>query len=110
MQFSILERLMLFNMLPAQGDFTSLKAIRQLKEDLTISEEEQEQSEFVMPSPGDFKWAKEIEPQKDIFIPLRAMQIIKTRLQELDEAEQLTMQHYSLYERFIGSGDNEAAQ
>ena len=36
MELSVYDRLILLNILPKEGDFTTLKIVRKLREDLTI--------------------------------------------------------------------------
>lgn len=103
MVLNIMERLMLFNMLMGmEGDFLTLKAIRQLREVLEITEEEQKASEFERVD-GGFKWERNID--KEFEFTERETSVIVGRLKFLDEAKRLTEQHYSLYEKFIPDSD-----
>ena len=46
MKLTIPERLVLITILPAEGDYTTLKLVRKLKESLSFSEEEHKQLNF----------------------------------------------------------------
>ncbi len=101
MELSVFERLILLNILPPEGDFTTLKIVRQLKTDLSFSEEEHAALQFEQ-NEGTVKWLQEADIPKEIAIGEKATDIIVGVLKDLDKQKKLTEQHYSLFEKFIG--------
>jgi len=99
MKLSILERILLSQLLPAQGTFQTLKLLRVLKEDLSFTEAENKTLEFKQD--GDTLQWKENGKQVEIKIGDTMNEIIVKELKELDESAKLTDQHFSLYEKFI---------
>jgi len=99
MKLSILERIILSQLLPAQGTFLTLKLLRVLKEDLSFTEEENKILEFEQD--GETLHWKEPGVEREIEIGDTMNQIIVEALKELDKNAELTDQHFSLYEKFI---------
>jgi len=100
MELSVGERLVLLSVLPEQGDFTTLKVIRTLRESLSFSEAEHKEYQFVQDGMS-VKWNAESEQFKEIEIGEKASEIIATALSKLNEEKKLKMEHFSLYEKFI---------
>lgn len=100
MELKVLERVMLFNLLPVEGDFGTLRVVRRLKEELELTTDEQVLIGFSRNGP-EFKWERELDPAKEFDLDATALRIISDRLKDLDAKKKLTMQHYSLYERFV---------
>ncbi len=102
MEFSILERLLLRGLLPQQGSILALKTIRKLDEDLLFSAEEIKEFNLQEPEGSQrIVWDPEKAAVKEIEISDVARQVIVKTLKHLDEQEQLTAQHLSLWERFV---------
>ena len=114
MELSVFNRLILLNILPKEGDFTTLKIVRQMREDLSFNEEEVKLCAFkhsgetvvdengveeVVPE-GQIKW-RELEKPKDITLGEKATDIIVETLKQLDKGKKLTDQHYGLFEKFV---------
>ena len=99
MKLSIMERILLSQLLPAEGTFVTLKLLRVLKEDLSFTEEENKKLEFKQN--GDSLQWKEDGKQVDVKIGDTMNEIIIKVLKDLDEKAKLTDQHFSLYEKFI---------
>jgi len=102
MTLSILERVLLYDCLPATGDIGSIKTIQALRSDLAFSEAEVEAIQ--LKQEGDqVRWAEPegYEP-KDISITPKGQQILMQALEKLSGAQKLTAQHIPLYERFCG--------
>jgi len=100
MKLGVFDRLILLNILPKEGDFTTLKIIRTMREDLSFSEEEHKALEFVF-NEGNVQWKREADVQRDINFGEKATDIIVEVLKKLNSDKKLTDQHYSLYEKFI---------
>jgi len=100
MELSVAERLVLLSVLPEQGDFTTLKVIRTLRETLSFSEEEHKEYGFVQEG-MQVRWNDKAEQVKDITIGEKANDIIVLALSKLNEEKKLKMEHFGLYEKFI---------
>jgi len=100
MELNVLERLVLLSILPKEADFTTVKIIRKLKEDLSFSEEEHKALQFVQDG-GNVNWQKDGDIPKDIKIGEKATDAIVEALKKLNTDKKLTEQHLSLYEKFI---------
>ena len=101
MILTVSDRFALLNLLPQQGDFTTLKMVRELREDLSFSEEENEALKFVATEEGRVTWAVAGEPNKDFdFSPLQN-KLICEALDKADKGKKLSLENLSLYERFM---------
>ena len=101
MELKVFERISLLGILPKEGDFATLKIIRQLREDLSFSEEEHKDLNIQMVGEG-LSWDQEKDKGKDIEIGDKAKEIISDALKQLDKQKKLPMQCLTLYEEFIG--------
>lgn len=100
MNFTVLERLLLLNLLPAQGSILTLRVVQQLKTDLSFSEEEI--ARLSLKELGaNITWNQAVEEPKCVEVGDKGKEIIASALRALDEAEQLQPQHLSLWERFM---------
>ena len=101
MKLNLTERFTLLGLLPAQGDFSTLKIMRKFREDLSTTEDEIKA--FGIVQIGDqVKWnPKFAENEVEILIGEMAMSIIEKLLKDLDDTKKLANQHFTLYEKFI---------
>lgn len=99
MVLNIAERLILLSILPQQGDFITLRIIRDLQSILSFTEEELKDFKLEKLNDG-FKWDKEAEKEKEIAVGEKVFEIIKETLVKLNDEKKLTMQHFSLCEKF----------
>jgi hypothetical protein len=101
------ERLALLSVLPKEGDFTTLKIVRQLREDLSFSEEEHKALDIQIEAMGDGRSNVRFKPEndvaKDIPIGEKATDLIVATLKKLDSDKKLSDIHFSVYERFVES-------
>ena len=104
MELSIMERLMLLNVLPPEGDFVTMKILRELKTELLFSEEEVEKAELVGGS-NQTSWKNDFV--KDVQIGKVATAAIVDALKKLNDQKKLTEQHLPLYERFTEEEEKE---
>jgi hypothetical protein len=100
-ELTILERLILSSILPGEGDFTTLKVLRKLKEDLSFSEEEHLTLRFETKDNGSVSWQPEGNIPKEVPIGEKAKDIIVDALKKLNADKKLTNDHFSLYEKFV---------
>ena len=104
MLLTVRERLILQSILPQEGDFLTLKVLRNLQGDLSFTEEELAKYKFVQ-SENQVTWDNTVEQGKDIEIGRKANDIIVLALSKLNEQKKLRMEHFDLYSRFIGGED-----
>lgn len=100
MELSVFDRLILLNILPREGDFTTLKIVRKLREDLSFSEEEHKALEFKNEG-GNVQWKQEGDVPKEVSIGEKATDLIADVLKKLDKEKKLKEQHYRIYELFV---------
>jgi hypothetical protein len=101
MELNINERVNLLDILPQQGDFTTLKIVRELRESLSFNEEEHKKHNFRQKE-GMIYWNNDTGETKDIPIGEKANDIIKDVLKNLNENKKLRNEHFTLYEKFVG--------
>ena len=99
MELNVLERIILLDILPQQGDFTTLKILRKLRESLSFNEEEYKHFNF---RNEDNKWFWDNgDDTKDVHMGEKAEDIIVTTLKKLNDDKQLTQDQITLYEKFV---------
>lgn len=101
MKLSAIERVVLFDLLPKEGDFVTIKDLRKLKESLTLTKEERGKAGLV--DEGEFirlKTPSAVE-DKDFKIENLSKDIVIKALKTLNDQAKLTENHISLYEKFI---------
>lgn len=108
MLLSVFERLILLNILPAEGDYTTLKLVRKLRDDLSFDEAEHAALQF-KESEGRISWrttSDEGNPvlaaqDKEIEIGAKAKAIIVGIFEKLDKEKKLKAEHLTIYEKFV---------
>ncbi len=119
MTLTVFERLLLLNILPAEGDITALRILRKLRETLSFSEEEHALLKFRyggddLPDQEDLPedqrkkvpegqvfWVQEAVEPKDIEITGKAFHIVSETLKKLNDCRKLRQEHVPLYEKFV---------
>ena len=94
------ERLVLISVLPQEGNFTTLKIVRELREELSFTEEEHKVYEFKQEG-NIVLWNKAKDTPKEVKIGEKANDIIKEALKKLNEEKKLRDEHIGLYEKFV---------
>jgi len=100
MELNVFDRLILLNIMPKEGDFTTLKIVRKLREDLSFSEDEHKALEFKQDN-GNVQWKQDGDIPKEVPIGEKASDVIAEVLKKLDKEKKLQEGHYNLYERFV---------
>uniref|UniRef100_A0A6M3X5J4 Uncharacterized protein n=1 Tax=viral metagenome TaxID=1070528 RepID=A0A6M3X5J4_9ZZZZ len=99
-KLTVVERLVLLNILPKEGDFTTIKLLRKLRENLSFDEDEHEKLNFVQD--GDqVRWNQNALTDKHIQIGEKQADLIHDALKKLNTEKKLTNEHFSLYEKFV---------
>ena len=128
MKLEVYERLVLLNVVPQEGDFTTLKLVRKLREALSFSEKEIAEIEFkncwqcptcqktevsvpvikcqdcnIQMRPLEVTWDEEkaMKVVKDVHMGDRMLALCAASLKKLSDDKKLTEDHFSLYEKFI---------
>ena len=105
MELNVFDRVVLLNILPKEGDITTLRIIRKLREDLSFTEEEHRVLQFDFEDER-IKWKTDGDVPKAIEIGEKAKEIIRERLRELNGQKKLTEEHLPLYEKFVEAYEN----
>lgn len=102
-KMKVKQRIDLQSILPATGDFLTVKMIRVLREDLSFTQKEHKLLNFVNHPNGSIEWnAKEAKKCiKEVEIPETIISIIKETLEQLNTAKQITEAHLDFYEMFM---------
>ena len=100
MQLTVLERILLLNILPDKGDVASLRIIRDLQSALGFDEEESARIDLRNAERG-VEWDDREGIVRDIPIGPRATVLITDALVALEKKKQLSMQQLDLYDRFV---------
>lgn len=104
MKLSVAERFVLLGVLPAEGNFVTLKIVRQLREALSFDEDEAKV--LGLKQDGErVTWNPDVEQEKEIPIGEKATDIVVAAIKKLDDEKKLTDQHYTLYEKFMAKAD-----
>ena len=137
MKLSVMERMMLLNLLPPTGTFANLKVLRIAREALSFDDKEhkllniryegegentqmrwdnhviidkatgrspegntESVQEMIRKNPDAFEM-KPIMDDKNVIVGEIVTQMVVKKLKELNDKEELTEQHFSLYEKFV---------
>ena len=100
MELNTLERLLLLAILPAEGDYTTLKIVRALREDLSFTEEEHARLKLITDD-KQTRWDLSADTYRGYIFGIKAAAIIRDRLEKMNVEKKLTEQHLSIYEKFV---------
>ena len=110
MILNVFERVLLRNIMSqVQGNFGHIKEAREVTESLFTPEEEETLGIRVVEDGRRIEWKTEtpdghpIPQEKDVKISDGLKAKVARVLQLLDAEEQLKLEHYSLYEKFVGT-------
>jgi hypothetical protein len=98
---SVLERLLVLNLLPTESNVVTLLTVRKAKELVGFTDEEQKKLEFK--TENDRVTWKAVGDIKEFEIGERACHLVADALNELNKNKKLTENHLSLYEKFVGN-------
>jgi len=105
-ELNVLERLVLSNLLPKEGNFTNLKLVRELKEELSFNDIENAKLKFIQDG-AQVRWnekvGNEIVKKLEFADDSLMKNLIIEELKKLDKDKKLRDEHFTLYEKFIGS-------
>ena len=100
MKLNVLERMVLLQVLPVQGNLTTLRIVADLRNELSFTEEEHARLDFQVDTASERLTWNEDGTLKDVEFGAKAMVIVQERLEELDRQEKLTAKHLPLCDKF----------
>ena len=100
MKLSVLERLLIQNLLPEKGSFTNLKLMRVARESLSFDEAENKALKFVQDG-EQLRWEDNAVGDKEIKLGEVVTEMIKKELKALNDKEELKPAQFTLYEKFV---------
>ena len=100
MKLNVAERLVLLNLLPREGGITTLRIVRELRDNLSFSEEEHKTLQFKSEDNGT-QWESDAIGETEIEIGPRAYTLIAEILEKLDKDEKLVEDYMSGWEKFV---------
>jgi hypothetical protein len=101
MELNVKERLTLLDILPREGDYTTIRIVRELREQVSFSDEEHAAYDFQYTEDGRMTWNAEAVQSRDFLFAPKARHIIEEALVKADKAKKLTSDHVSVYEKFF---------
>ncbi len=100
MLFTVKDRILLLNVLPAQGDITTLRLVRRLREECSFSEADHAALRFQTVG-QQMTWIPDAVSPKEIECGAKMADFIAKTLKGVSAAGKLTEEHLNLYERFV---------
>lgn len=110
MKLNVFERVSLLQILPKEGDFTTLKILRDLQGIVGFSEEDHKKFEIKRVD-NQITWNPE-EGTKEVEIEFgeKAKEIVKEALLDLDKSKKLRPELFTLYEKFVQEKKEEKSE
>lgn len=99
MDLNIGERLALLSVIPKEGNFVTVRVIKNLISKLALTDTEIQYCE-VSEKDGNVQWNSNGNLYTDFLFELVELDIIKKTLKELDSTNKLNVDTFSLYEKF----------
>lgn len=105
-KLNLAERINLLTILPKEGDFLTLKVLRDLIDKVGIKDGEFKKYKIVQD--GDqISWDSSLEDLFEIEFGEKQLDIIIKSLKDLDRTKKLRSEHFSLYEKFVQEKKND---
>ena len=99
MPLSVLDRLLLLGLLPAEGTILTLRIVRTLREDLSFSEQELTDLNLKQED-GRVTWDQTLAVDKTVELGPKATELIVKALTDLSESAKASAQHLALFDKF----------
>jgi len=100
MELTILERIILLSILPAQANYVTYKIVQNLKSELSFTEQEIKEWK-IKEDNGRVTWESAKATVKTVAIGDKMEEIIREALKKLDEAGKVNSENVGLYEKFM---------
>lgn len=94
------ERLVLLAVLPLQGELTTMRTVRDIRQLLEFNESEQSALKFEQSSEGT-KWNASAEVKRDFDITPLMSRLILDSFSKLDKEGKIELVHIAVYDRFL---------
>lgn len=107
MELTVGERILLFGLLPTEGNVTNLRMIRKLREDLSLTDDETKEAKVHERRDGDkvgIEWDTSAGVVKDVPISAKAEVLIAETLKRRSQQGKLPLDYLDLYDRFVTDG------
>lgn len=102
MLFGVQERLLLLDLLPKQGNYITLKIVRELREALSFDDAEIQTLE--LRTEGEqVLWNDAVAVDKDVTIGDSMASVISDTLKKRDGSATLSADHLPLYDQFVAA-------
>jgi len=101
MKLSVMDRVQLLSIMPKEGNFVTLRIVRDLQRDLSFTEAEMKEVGMHIDKNNRYAWEKNID--KEVEIGEVALGIIKAAFDEYDKQGKMNMYTLDLYERMFVS-------
>jgi len=101
MKLSVAERAALLGIIPREGNIVTLRIVRDLKSELSFSEDEIQQMGIVTTQEGWVFWDSAKAVDKEINIGPAAAGVIRDALKVANEKGKLTEATMGLFEKFV---------
>lgn len=98
MRLTIIERIELLKILPKEGDFVTLKLVRDLQNELSFTEEEIKESKMKLKD-GSYFWEKNV--MKDFEFGEATEEILADVLKKVDKVKQLSINLLNVYDLIV---------
>lgn len=103
MELNTLERIVLLNLLPKEGDIVTLRVVKEVQEEVGFKGEELEALNFKNTPQGGMMWdTKAGEKTIEVKIGKAAVGILLGHLKSLSESKRLPIDALSLYDKLEG--------
>jgi len=103
MLLTVKERLLLLNILPREGDLSTIRIIAKLRASLSFSEEEHQALKFNQ-APEGFTWEPSAPQTAEIDIGPKAQTVVRDNLDRLNSEKKLTEDYLPVWDKFNPDG------
>lgn len=99
MKLNILNRILIFSILPKEGNLVTMKTLKSLKNKIAFSEDDVNEYEIRVED-NHYHWNPEKEVEIEFDFTEGEAKLVKDGLKKLDEEKAITEQYYELCELF----------
>ena len=100
MKLNVFERLSLLSVLPEEGNFITLKIVRDIQSKLSFSEDDIKDMD-IQETAGSVKWNSKGNDRAEIEVGEKATDVIINAFKALDAKNKLSLKILPLYERIV---------
>lgn len=111
LMLSVLERVLILPILAAAaGNMVHLRIVRNEQERIGFTDEEIQALQFKPRPGGGTGWTHDAVPDRPFGMSVTGRALVADALAKMEEDETLTLEHMSLYDKFVGAEESEDAQ